>query len=298
MEIITCTAPFDAEEMLCRLEEIFGKEERQLETPQLTGREIAFNRDIALLAMENGRLLGAIHGTIPHHDPHLAGLSAMFTTPEARGTGLGRKLFGQLVQTLEDMGVTAMVLGTSNPVGEKLYASYGFRYLYGSGVMARFACGSVADFHRERFEAPKGKIAVEEGDPKMRIPIVPLTLSRLKYKVYDMNLGLVNPELKTQPSCMGLYPKYMALQENGGRYFGAYDERGVLGAAATVTADGQFDGFACPGWEQSLEEMFRLSGGTHMLVAEGDREKESLAAQLGLEKAEPAIHGVPCRYYR
>lgn len=298
MEIITCTAPFDAEEMLSWLEKIFGVEERLLETPQLTGQEVTTNRDIVLLAKENGRLLGAIHGTIPHHDPHLAGLSAMFTTPEARGTGLGKKLFGQMVEILESMGVTAMVLGTSNPIGEKLYASFGFRYLYGSGVMARFADGSAADFNQTRFDSPKGNICIEEGSSKMRIPIVPLTLSRLKYKVYDINLGLINPELKTQPSCMGLFPKYMALQENGGRCFCAYDEAGVLGAVATVTEDGQFDGFAYPAWEDALKEMFRKGAGTHMLVADGDTEKEALATQLGLQIKGAAIHWIPSHYYR
>ncbi len=298
MEIITCTAPFDAEEMLSWLEKIFGVGERLLETPQLNGEEIAYNRDIVLLAKENGKLLGAIHGTIPHHEPHLAGLSAMFTTPEARGTGLGRKLFGKLVETLENEGVTAMVLGTSNPIGEKLYASFGFRYLYGSGVMARFAAGSVADFNRARFDTPKGEIHIEEGSPKMRIPIVPLTLSRLKYKVYDINLGLINPELKTQPSCMGLFPKCLSLQENGGRFYGAYDEAGVLGAVATVTADGCFDGFAYPAWESALEEMFRKGSATHMLIADGDEEKSALAARLGLRIADAAIHHIPSHYYR
>lgn len=284
--------------MLSWLETVFGAGERLLETPQLTGQEVAYNRDVVILAKEEGRLLGAIHGTIPHHDPHLAGLSAMFTTPEARGTGLGRKLFGQMVEALEKMGVTAMVLGTSNPVAEKLYASFGFRYLYGSGVMARFAGGAVADFNRARFDTPKGVISIEEGSPKMRIPIVPLTLSRLKYRVYDMNLGLINPELKTQPSCMGLFPKYLALAEDGGHYWSAYDEAGALGAVATVTKGGCFDGFAYPGWEPSLLEMFHIGKGTHMLIADADEEKASLAKRLGLQKADAATHRIPSHYYR
>ena len=286
MEIILCKAPFEAEEMLCLLEEIFGKEERLLEDPQLTGKETKENLDIVLLAKENGNLVGAIHGTIPHHDPSLAGLSAMFTTAAVRGTGLGRKLFGQMVQTLEEKGVTAMVLGTSNPIGEKLYASFGFRYLFGSGVMAKFASGSVADFERSRFAAPEGRITIEEGSPKMRTPIVPLTLSRLPYQIYDANLGLCNPEVMTQFSCMGLYPKYMALAERGGRYLGAYDGKGVLGAVATVTKDGCFDGFAQPAYEIALKELFLQAKGSYMIVADTDTAKVALAEGLGLQKAE------------
>ena len=285
-EVVLYPAPFDAEEMLSKLEEIFGKEERLLETPQLTGREASENTDIVLLAKKNGSLVGAIHGTIPKHDPHLAGLSAMFTTQEARGIGLGKKLFGQMVETLESRGATAIFLGTSNPIAEKLYASFGFRYLFGSGVMARFSSGAAVDFTKSRFDAPAGTIHIEEGSPKMRIPIVPLTLSRLGYKIYDANLGLVNPEVLSQYSCMGLYPRYMELAEQGGRYFGAYDEAGVLGAAATATEDGRFDGFAYPAFEEALQETFRKTNASYMVVADMDDAKIALAEKLGLHKAE------------
>lgn len=283
MEIKLCTAPFDAEQMLCRLEEIFGIEERLLETPQLTGLEENENTDIVLLAKEKGVLVGAIHGTIPQKAPQIAGLSAMFTTPEARGTGLGRKLFGKMVETLENMGVKAMFLGTSNPVAEKLYASFGFRYLFGSGVMARFAEGGAVDFCKACFNAPKGRLSIEKGSAEMRIPIVPLALSRLQYKIYDANLGIANPEVLTQFSCMGLYPKYMALE---GSFFGAWDEAGVLGAAATVTKDGCFDGFGWPAYEDALKEIFRKAGASHMIVADADEAKASLANSLGLHRAE------------
>ena len=283
MEIKLYTAPFDAEQMLCRLEEIFGIEERLLETPQLTGLETSENKDIVFLAMEDGVLLGAIHGTIPKKEPQIAGLSAMFTTPQARGTGLGRKLFGKMVETLEIMGVKAMFLGTSNPVAEKLYASFGFRYLFGSGVMARFSEGAVADFHKSRFVAPKGTIRIEKGSAEMRIPIVPLALSRLQYKIYDANLGIANPEVLTQFSCMGLYPKYMALK---GSFFGAWDEAGVLGAAATVTEDGCFDGFGWPAYEDALQKIFCKAGASHMIVADADEAKIALANSLGLHRAE------------
>ena len=286
MELITCEVPFDAEEMLCRLEEIFGKEEHLLEAPQLTGKEIKENRDIVVLAKKDGRLAGAIHGTIPKHEPHIAGLSAMFTTPDTRGTGQGRILFGRMVETLETMGVKAIFLGTSNPVAEKLYASFGFRYLFGSGVMARFSEGAVAEFNKNRFAAPKGAIHIEEGSAKMRIPIVPLALSRLKYKIYDANLGFVNPNVLTQFSCMGLYPKYMALENSGGRCYGVYDEAGVLGAVATVTADGCFDGFGWPAYEGALKEIFQKARGRYMTVADGDEAKRSFAESLGLQKAE------------
>lgn len=296
MEITLYTAPFGAEEMLCRLEEIFGREERLLETPQLTGKETAENIDIVLLAKENGILAGAIHGTISRQEPHIAGLSAMFTTQEARGIGLGKKLFGQMIETLESRGVTAIFLGTSNPIAEKLYASFGFRYLFGSGVMARFASGAVACFNKDRFESPSGEICIEEGSPKMRMPVVPLALSRLNYKIYDANLGFANPEVLTQYSCMGLYPRYMELAEQGGCYFGAFDEAGVLGAAATITKDGCFDGFAHPAYEEALQKVFLKANASHMVVADMDDAKIALAEKLGLRKAEKTLvtaKGIP-----
>lgn len=303
MEIISCAAPFDADEMLCRLEEIFGKEERYLEEPQLTGKETEENIDIVLLAKEQGVLIGAIHGTIPRQEPHLAGLSAMFTTQGARGTGLGRKLFGQMVDTLESRGVTAMFLGTSNPVAEKLYASFGFRYLFGSGVMSRFASGAVASFNKIRFETPAGQIRAEEGSPKMRIPIIPLALSRLKYKIYDANLGIASPEMLTQHSCMGLFPQYIALSKQKGRYFSAYDEANVLGAVATVNNDGRFDGFAHPAYEEALERIFKKANAAYMTIADVDTAKIATAERLGLRKAEKSditIKGIPfpAHHYR
>ena len=116
-------------------------------------------------------------------------------------------------------------------------------------------------------------------------------------------MGFANPEVLTQYSCMGLYPRYMELAEQRGRYLGAFDESGVLGAAATITESGCFDGFAHPAYEKALQEIFRKTNACYMIVADFDDAKIALAEKLGLHKAEETfitVKGIafPAHYYK
>jgi GNAT superfamily N-acetyltransferase len=298
MKITKYEAPFNAEKMLNRLAEIFGEDERALEAPQLLGKETENNLDVVLLAEdESGALLGAIHATIPKREPKIAALSAMFTVKEARGAGLGRILFGKIVEEIDALGVKISFLGTSNIVAEKLYASCGYRYLYGTGVMIRTKEGGPCDFFRERYGKTPEKITAAELTPSMRIPIIPLISSRLDFLVYDANTGLANPSFLTEPSCMGLYPKYSSLKERGGDAFFALDERGVLGAIAsalkTESGEYSFDFFSAPTFMNAaplllerIERFARENGKANLIakVAKGDAFKEELIKSLGFSK--------------
>ena len=299
MIIEKLTVPFgEANEILEHLADIFGEKEREIESEQLLGRELESNTDIVIRATDGKKLLGAVHATIPKSESNIAGLSAMFTTPESRGLGIGKMLFGAIVSELERMNVTAMFLGTGEPIAEKLYASFGFRYLYGSGVMIRLARGGPVDYFKERYSAPVGKITVSEGSAVARIPIIPLALLHLSDLVYDVNLELVNPCFVTQRSCMGLYPKYIACRRMGGNFFSATDEKGTLGAMATImpiTSGGyRFDVFSCPSFENSLHgllECAKHSVGAqnshngdakiYMDIANADKKKQITATSLG-----------------
>ena len=46
MELVQYTSPYDCKETLDLIEEIFGLDERKLETPQLDGTEKEYNTDI------------------------------------------------------------------------------------------------------------------------------------------------------------------------------------------------------------------------------------------------------------
>ena len=237
MKLIRYTSPYDSKETLDLIEEIFGKDERELETPQLSGAEAKYNEDIVYLAKDGDTTLGMIHATLPKALPHIAGVSAMCTTEAARGKGIGKLLFKNIVEEMDTLGVKTSFLGTGNPIAAKLYSGFGFSYLPGSHVMVRMTEGGYVDFTRDYFGKTEGKITVTEGDASMRIPIIPLVLNRGDQIILDANTHLVSSAIFTQSFCMSLYPRYVRLARDGGYFFGAKDERGVLGAMASVAKD-------------------------------------------------------------
>ncbi len=294
MELKRFIAPFDATEALEGLEEIFGIEERLLEEVQLNGSESEYNTDIVYLAYEDNTLLGMIHATIPKDAPHLAGLSAMFTTKEARGKGLGNILFGKIVEEVSNQGARLTVLGTSNPIGAKLYSKFGFAYCSGSYVMVRFSEGDMVDFIKDYYQTPKGKIEVLRGNQAMRIPIIPLVLQKDFGLILDINTGIFNSTTITEPSCMGLFPRYMELRKRGGDYFMAVDEEGTLGAVGSVagmdngTIRGDF--FSVPSFEsivpELIEKIEEKFGKVYFEIAESDKNKAKKLLENGFKPFE------------
>lgn len=289
MELKKFIAPFDAKEPLEHLEQIFGIEERLLEECQLNGSETDFNTDIVYLAYEDNTLLGMIHATIPKATPHIAGLSAMFTTPAARGKGLGNILFKAIVDEVSSHNVRLTVLGTGNPIAAKLYAKYGFAFCPGSNVMARFSSGNMVDFTNDYYTAPKGKITVSHGNQAMRIPIVPLVLQTNLPLILDINTKIFNSNTITQRSCMGLYPRYLELKKRGGDYYSAFGEAGTLGAVASVSkqenSDFRADFFSLPTFESVIPEMIQKIekdfGSVYFETAKKDTIKKNILIENG-----------------
>lgn len=289
IELRKMIAPFDATDALEHLEQIFGIEERLLETRQLNGSETPFNEDIVYLAYEGDTLQGMIHATIPHKAPYLAGLSAMFTTPAARGKGLGRILFGKIVEEVSQRGVRLALLGTGNPIAAKLYASFGFGFSPGAHVMARFSQGNMVDFVQDYYQQAKGEITVSRGDPSLRITIIPLVLQKNLGFILDINTGIFNSLVIAQRSCMGLFPRYEVLREHGGDYAMAFDEAGTLGAVSSVAPqeDGSYraDFFALPSFRSAVPRMIRNweenFGQIYFEIACNDQEKAELLTENG-----------------
>ena len=290
MELRKMIAPFDATEALEHLEQIFGIEERLLEACQLNGSEIEFNKDLVYFAYENDTLLGMIHATIPHKTPCLAGLSAMFTTEAARGKGIGKLLFGKIVDEVSSHGVRLTVLGTSNPVAAKLYAQFGFKFCPGSNVMALFSRGDMVDFAKDYYREMQGTAKVSPGDPSMRIPMIPLVLQTDFGLILDINTEIFHSATITQRSCMGLFPRYQALKNRGGDYFMAFDEAGTLGAIGSVAPreDGSFraDFFSLPSFESVIPAMMdqfkEKCGKVYFEIACSDTTKERILKENGL----------------
>ena len=299
MELIRFEAPFPCDDFLWVLQEEFGSEEVLVERPQLTGLETEDNLDIVYMACEEDRILGTIHATIPKACPRLGGISAMCTIPEARGKGLGRILFSKIVEELESRGVTAMFLGTGNPVAAKLYCSFGFSFLRGSGVMARFVNGDAVDFTRELYGCPPASIQFLPGSARMRIPLIPLALHRGSQMLLDCNTGIVSCDYMTKYSCMGLYPRYLDLQKKGGCFLGAYSDTGILGAVASVlpTERGmRADFFCCESFASAVPELLQkcetVCGECYLQLAAEDKDKQRLAWECGFVPRQELMY--PC----
>lgn len=291
MELKRMIAPFDASKVLEYLEKIFGIEERLLEECQLNGSEAEFNRDIVYLAYEEDTLLGAIHATIPLNAPYLAGLSAMFTTEAARGKGIGKILFGKIVEEVSMQGARLTLLGTSNPVAAKLYAKFGFGFCPGSNVMVRFSEGNMVDFNRDYYHEMRGTAKISRGNPSMRIPMIPLVLQTDFPLILDINTAIFHSSTITQRSCMGLFPRYEALRNRGGDYFMAFDEAGTLGAVGSVAPqdNGSFraDFFSLPSFASVIPAMIHTIeenfGNVYFEIACSDKIKERILKENGFK---------------
>ena len=171
MVITKRIAPCPSPQLLDLWKNTFGEAEANLETPQIDGSELDNNMDILYLAEDGQTLAGSIHATLPNHARTLCGLSGMCVAPRYRGIGLSRTLFAHMMSYLEGSGTNAFFLGTNNPIAAKLYASFGFGFLPGSNVMAKFKTGSFLDFSRHLYSLPPKTFQIVSGSPAMRIPI-------------------------------------------------------------------------------------------------------------------------------
>lgn len=290
MKLTRYIAPFDCKDVLQLWGEIFGEAEAALEKPQIDGSEISENLDIVYVATEGNALLGAIHATIPHICPSMCGLSGMCTTKASRGKGLGKILFTKILEEIDQRGVETTFLGTGNPIASKLYHSLGFSFLPGSYVMVRYSKGDTVDFTRRNYNSVPKVISVVSDTPSMRIPLIPLVLHRGQYKLLDYNTKILSSEEMVQLSCMGLYPRYAALQKQGGHFWGATNENGVLGAVASaaVTEQGiRADFFCCDSFSIAIPELLDKCGRTlgtfYLHLAKMDTEKRLLAESMGFK---------------
>lgn len=314
MELVRYTAPFDCADMLQILADIFGEYEAILETPQLDGTEQDQNLDIVYLAKEDNMILGTIHATIPKAFPTLCGISAMCTTAQARGKGIGRILFAKIVEELEQLNVKTMFLGTGNMIAAKLYHSLGFSYLPCSNVMVRFSEGDLVDFNRVMYQPEPASCRIEPGNASMRIPIIPLILHKGPFMMLDCNTNLMDCSRIPQFSCMSLYPRYLNLASEGGAFWGAYSESGVLGAIASVKPTDlgmRADFFGCNSFSDALPALMMQcearakehSAELYLQIADADCAKQKWAATCGYHRTQDIIMNMndlllPCGIYR
>lgn len=307
--IIVPENPAGSRDAIALLTRVFGAEEAALDKMQLTGCETAYNTDVLMTATEDGVLLGMIYLTVPKSFPQIAGASGMCTSPEARGRGAGKKLFQMLTEECDRRGVEAAFLGTNNPFAARIYFECGFSFITGTNVMARCAGGKpLYDFYKTYY-APSAAV-YQKGDPSFRIPVIPLAAARGRDLLMDANTGIFSSAYFTEPSCMGLYPRYLELEQKGGAFFGARLPSGALCALASVlpTPQGnQADAFAYPGFESMVPDLLTLCEETYpdtvARISDADTAKAEVFASLGYqpessEEYKTGFASVPCRLWR
>lgn len=298
MEIQRYTSPFDCDEVVNLWSEIFGEYEAELEKIQCDGSESQLNTDIVYLAKENGKILGAVHTTISKTEPLLAGMSGVCTTSEARGRGISRILFEKAMEEIDALGVKATFLGTGNPIGIKVYESCGFSFIMCTGAMARVPGSNFPLFCQDYFGGEHKNIKIVPGSGAMRLPLIPFVHGSHCDCFIDINASIVSKGITfSQVSCMGLYQKFLDVENSGGSFLGAIDENGILGATASaMPTEKGFRADFCvrEGFEHAAKDFINnfedKYGKIYLQIADADEFKIKIAESLGFKKKEEILH--------
>lgn len=230
----------------------------------LAGEERRDNRDVLYLAMKGGRIVGTCHLTMALANPELGGLGEVGTVPEFRGIGIASTLCARALDDFRIAGGKALFLGTGNPAAALIYRRLGWHKLAGANVMVFLTKGeSPEEFLYGNF-SERSAIKVAAGTPADRIPIIPLIVTPHDWQVMDANLDIFSTRYVIQRSCMGLYPRYASLCNNGrGAWFAARNDLKQTVGLSTVRFDGsercQIDGFVHSKYSGSWEILIQAA---------------------------------------
>ena len=262
------------------------------------GEERDHNRDLFFMNRRDGVLAGTCHVTLSRSQPQVGGFGEVVTTPQFRRQGIAGALCGRARDVFLEVGGEALFLGTGNAEALRVYHRLGWRKLAGCNVMAlvnRSASPEVflADYFR-RGEA----VRIEEGTAAARVPMIPLIVCPHDWRVLDANTQLFSTRYVVQSSCMGLYPRYEKLVEEGGIFFEVRTGEACLVGLATAKLDGaetcQVDGFVhgayADAWEELMEAVLEWGGERGVIrwrarVAVEDEDKRARFEGLGFSAA-------------
>ena len=269
----------------------------------LRGSETAHNTDLVYVYRQGERVVGTCHLTIPKALPEIAGLGEVATAADFRRRGIGHRLCEALRDDFQRAGGRAVFLGTANPAAERLYRRLGWLRIPGSNVMAYIAARGSPEAFLDRFFEEGEAAAPAEGSSADRVPMIPLAVYPHKQRVLDANAEMYSTRYSLQPSCMGLYPRYEAVAEEGrGAWFSARTAGGkTVGLSTARLGDpgaAQIDAFAhsryTAAWEDLAEAALAWSvsrgvASCSALVSEEDEEKLAGFARLGFRTAGPGL---------
>ncbi|MBI3942037.1 MAG: GNAT family N-acetyltransferase [Chloroflexi bacterium] len=262
---------------------------------QMAGGENAYNQDIFYLLREEGVLAGTTHLTIARHHRELGGLGEVATPPAFRQRGVATRLCTVSRDEFQEQGGQALFLGTGNSDAARIYSRVGYRQMANANVWVVITGGGPYEAFLQQYLAGGRPVTVSQGTEDIRIPMIPLIASPHSWRVLDANALIFSTKYALQKSCMGLYPRYERLAQDGqGAWFGAYTDQGRLVGLATARLDSaagcQVDGFTHENyrhaWTDLLQSaiawgMGRSATKIQATVAQNDTEKTALFESLG-----------------
>ncbi len=265
----------------------------------LNGSERDDNHDIFYLIRKDKELAGTSHLTISKADPRLAGLGEVATPSKFRRQGIATVLCTQTLDDFFKLNGQAFFLGTVNPEAARVYHRLGWRKLAGANVMAFIASGDSPEAFLVDYFREGGAAQILPATPADRIPMIPLLLSPHDWKVLDANVSMFSTRYAVQNSCMGLYPRYEALaQEGRGAWFALRTEQGRVVGLSSVRLDesghAQIDGFThqshADAWEDLIGATLRWVADRgaslcYAIVSAEDEDKRARFEALGFQEA-------------
>ncbi|MSP13620.1 MAG: GNAT family N-acetyltransferase [Chloroflexi bacterium] len=262
---------------------------------QMVGGENAYNQDIFYLLREEGVLAGTTHLTIARHHRELGGLGEVATPPAFRQRGVATRLCTASRDEFQGQGGQALFLGTGNSDAARVYSRVGYRQIDNANVWLVITGGETPDTFLQQYLAGGRAVTVSQGTVDSRIPMIPLMVSPHPWRVLDANTPMFSTRYALQKSCMGLYPRYERLAQDGrGAWFGATTDQGRLVGLATARLDSaagcQVDGFTHENYRHAWIELLQSAIAWGMgkdvtklraTVAQDDTEKAALFESLG-----------------
>ncbi len=281
--------------------DIFG-DAPDIEPAVFLGSEADHNTSQLYLVEERGRAISTTMVTTCNALPELGGFGEVATLPEARGRGLATDLCRRSVEDFAESGGKALFLGTVNPDAARIYHRLGWRKLASSIVWALITDDRPPEAYLVDYFGNPSPAVAEEGAPGVRVPMIPLIVTPHDWRVLDANTGIFSARYAMVRSCMGLYPKYQALRDNGrGTWFAARDaQQRIVGLSTAQLDDSRgysVDGFTHGASDGAWDDLLRAAidwgqaGGASPVYATACTEDEDRIARLealGFRNAGPA----------
>ena len=240
--------PALAQELLGFWADTFG-DIPDLDPGALLGEDAGNNDYYLYVTQRDGRVGGSCMTTHSLSVPSIGGFGEVATVPALRGQGIATELCSQAVEDFASVGGQALFLGTGNGAAARIYHRLGWRKLPSTIVWANIPAGDSPESFLVELFREQAPVTIASGGPADRVPMIPLIVTPHDWQVLDVNVSLYSSRYALVSGCMSLYPRYEALEaDGGGAWFSAHSGGGRVVGLSTAKLDDQggcrVDGFS------------------------------------------------------